>query len=206
MVVDKDKILMDLRRFFVCNLSQITIDDQGLVSCSGNVELTARLARLPVQFDRIEGWFKVSKTGLTTLVGCPRFVRDTFDCNSNPITSWEGAPRVVLNTVFAQLCQITNLKGAPQCYSLFVDRNPLTALEGIPKDLQMVTLSYDPHLPMLQALAAQKISISTTSQFARAGETCEEILNKYAGTIDPGDILNCRDELVDAGFEGNAEW
>ena len=69
-MVDKDKIMRLLKKYFRTT-GKITIDDEGLVSCKGNVELKSviKLERLPVAFDRVGGNFWCYNNQLTTLQG-----------------------------------------------------------------------------------------------------------------------------------------
>ena len=164
---------------------EITIDDEGLVSCKGNVELKQELKheRLPVSFDRIYGYFWCSHNQLETLAGTPRWVRGNFTCTSNQLTTLEGS----LNSVGGDFWCFNN--------------SSLRSLEGLPDISGTLFLSYSPTLPLLRCLLAQQVEFEPSLP----DKTVENILNKYAGQGRAG-AIDCKRELVSAGFEENARW
>jgi hypothetical protein len=186
------------------------VDDDGVVSCEGSIELTSSITELPVKFGRVSNNFKLETGRLNTLEGCPTYVGNTFTSTNNPIKDLTGAPQRVGGLVMINHSQITNLKGCPKTKHLYLANNPLTSLEGLPKRLQLVTVSYDPHLPLLRTLTAQEIDILSaypmSSQPMEKIRDCKRILEKYASTTNPADILRCASELNEHGLEGNAEW
>jgi hypothetical protein len=72
----------------------ITIDDEGLVSCTGYVELKPmhKHTTLPVAFGTVGGSFYCSNNQLTTLAGAPQTVGGGFYCSNNQLTTLEGIP------------------------------------------------------------------------------------------------------------------
>ena len=203
-MVDKDKILMNLKKFFHYQGS-IDIDNQGLVSCRGDVQFLAGGNKLPVQFAVVEGDFRAVRRGLSTLVGAPHTVKGHFICMNNPITTLQGGPTSVYHDVYVNGCQLTNLVGAPTCTRLYVQSNPLQSLEGMPENLKVVGFTFDRHLPMLRALQAEKISMFMPDTFYPLALTCHKILNKYAGKGHTA-ALECAAELANLGLKENARW
>ena len=205
-MVDKDKIRMEMRRWFAY-YGSLTVDDHGLVSCEGSVQLTARLSKLPVKFHRIDDDFRLENTmTLKTLEGCPEYVGNLFSCMHNSIKSLLGAPKKVGGNVVLTGCKLTNLIGCPEMdQTLNVVNNPLTSLEGIPDHLIRLVVSYDPNLPLLRALAANTVELRTTNDTQQSGQTVEQILNKYTQQGKVG-ALKAAAELIRAGFKENARW
>jgi hypothetical protein len=184
----------------------VDIDDQGMISCTGDVQFLGGQKKLPVRFAEVGGTFKVSLRKLTTLVGSPHTVGHQFICWSNQITSWEGAPTKVGAEVYARDCQLTNLIGAPECAKLMVQNNPLKSLEGMPENLQVLGFTFDDQLPMLKALQAEKVVL-----YAQEGSDkqqaleCYKILDKYVGQGKPG-AIKAAAELIRAGLKETARW
>ncbi len=183
-MVNKDNIMRLLKRNFRTT-GEITIDDEGLVSCKGNVELKQELKheRLPVSFDRIYGYFWCSHNQLETLAGTPRWVRGNFTCTSNQLTTLEGS----LNSVGGDFWCFNN--------------SSLRSLEGLPDISGTLFLSYSPTLPLLRCLLAKKVQFIPKLE----NKHIETILNHYAGQGEAGAFL-CGAELATAGFKENARW
>ena len=206
-MVDKDKIQQTLKKYFSYH-GKVDIDDQGIVSTTGYVQFLGGQKKLPVHFGEVGGTFKANQRKLTSLVGSPHSVGGQFICWGNPIITLEGGPKKVGEEVYARGCQLTNLKGAPQCIALYVQDNPLTSLEGMPENLQMFGFTFDPNLPLLRAIQAQKVSLYSLE--GAVWQTplalkCYKILEKYTGKgLELA--LNCGVELKDAGLTGNAAW
>ena len=204
-MVDKDQIMKTLKQYFAYH-GDVHIDDQGIVSTTGDVQFTGGQKKLPVRFGEVGGTFKATMRKLTTLVGSPHTVGHQFICWGNQITSLEHAPTKVGAEVYAHDCQLTNLIHAPECTELFVQNNPLKSLEGMPANLKVFGFTFDPHLPMLKSLQAEKISL-----YAKEGLdnqqalTCYKILNKYAGRGQAGIIHAARD-LIQKEYTENARW
>ena len=209
-MVDKDKIRMDLKRYFAYH-GEVDIDDQGVVSCTGSVELTARMSKLPVQFAVVDQDFKANHKGLKSLMGAPHTVGGAFSCWANPLTTLQGGPRTVKQEMWAIDCKLLNLLGAPSCAELFVQHNPLTSLEGMPEHVTKLGVTYDPHLPLLRSLLAQHVVLyndakgSLDDDLIRKALTCQHILNDHAGAGKKMAIV-CAAKLVKAGCKGNAQW
>ena len=180
-MVDKNQIKQLIKLHFK-RTGAISLDPQGVVSCTGDLTLVGSMSQLPVQFAQVDGDFYCSMNKLTSLAGAPSHVGGYFYCYNNKLTSLAGAPSQVGGNFF--------------CHE-----NPFTSLDGAPRQVGGIfSYTYAAHLPMLRLLAYKKtVGVDTP-------EPLKKIMDRYAGATNPGDILNCRDEMADAGFEGNAEW
>ena len=187
-MVDKDKIMRLLNQYFITT-QEVSIDDQGLISCTGGVTLKEehKLERLPVAFDRVGRFFNCSRNQLKTLEGAPNNVGGGFYCSDNQLITLEHAP--------------TSLSGNFWC-----NGNKLTTLEGLPAVKGVLQLSYSGTLPLLRCLLAEKIEFFPIAFFSTPEEkTVGNILNNYAGQGEAG-AFACGAELASAGFKENAKW
>jgi hypothetical protein len=150
-MVDKKEIMALLKANFKTTGS-ITIDDKGLVSCTGMVNLKKKLKRLPVAFDKVGGDFFCHINQLTTLEGAPTSVGGNFFCYNNQLTTLEGAPTSVGGDFSCSNQQLTTLEGAPTSVggSFWCDNNQLTTLEGAPTSVGGNFFCYNNQLTTLE--------------------------------------------------------
>ena len=200
-MVDNHEILNLLRMHFN-TIGKVTIDQQGLVSCTGDVEARLHMSRLPVQFDHVGGDFYCGHKQLVSLEGAPRYVRGAVHVHNNQLTSLQGAPRYVGTSFYCNDNQLTSLQGAPQDVggNFYCIDNKLTSLEGAPSHIgSRIMLTYSPTLPLLRVLSYKMIFISDSPPQLIA------ILDKYTGQGKKG-ALPCAAELIKAGYKDNARW
>jgi len=93
--------------------------------------------RLTIQFGDVTGDFDCGGLGLTTLVGCPKKVGETFCCHDNSLISLEGCPKSVGGDFHCDNNQLTSLEGGPQEVGDFFNcsGNQLTSLENAPQSV-----------------------------------------------------------------------
>jgi hypothetical protein len=225
-MVDKQEIRRLLKQYFRTT-GKITISDEGLIFCKGNVELKTVIKheRLPVAFDRVDGSFVCDWNELETLEGAPKRVGKNFSCFGNQLTTLKGAPQSVPGEFLCGSNKLTDLEGAPQSVGSHfgcsnnefttlqgapnsvggdfycVYNKKLTTLEGLPAIQGTLKLSYSPTLPLLRCLLAKKVEFVPELN----NTTIETILNKYTGKGKRA-MFDCQKELEDAGFEENARW
>lgn len=112
-MVDKKQIRRLLKDNFAWK-GTVSIDDNGLVSCTGSVSTPKKFRVLPVKFSHVDGSFFCQYNQLTTLEGSPDTVGGDFNCNSNPnLTTLKGAPKRVEGRFRCDYSPITTLEGAP---------------------------------------------------------------------------------------------
>ena len=183
-MVDKTLIRQLVKKNFSVSDKDILINDQGLVSCRSKVYLTnTTLKKLPVRFDKMDGDFTIWQSQLITLEGCPRYVEGDFMITgSQNLTSLEGGPKIVNGDYYCTEIAFTSMDGAPEHVG------------------QVFSITYTRQLPLLRLLQYKGLDVLVAPAEVR------QILNTYAGTSNPGDILTCASELTEAGFDGNAEW
>ena len=181
-MVDKDQILKKIHIFCIIH-GAIEIDPgTGVVDVVGDVRVDKPVKQLPIKFGTVSGYFICNALYLESLDGAPHHVGGDFSCSYNSLVSLEGGPR--------------HVNGNYYCLT-----NPLESLEGAPDHVGgMFRCLYQENLPLLRTLNY------LDAQLMNAPAPVKQILNKYAGTKNPGDILTCASELTEAGFDGNAEW
>jgi len=77
------------------DIMDYTINPDGSIDVDDNVFLLDDLKRLPVKFNKINGWFNCSYNKLKSLEGSPLEVSGNFSCHSNELTSFEYSPKII---------------------------------------------------------------------------------------------------------------
>jgi hypothetical protein len=116
------------------SVNKFTIDSDGKVAVDGDVRLNHfTLKTIPVYFKSANNFY-CHNNELTTLIGCPEYVKREFDCSGNELTSLMGCPQVVANFDCSEN-KLTSLLGGPQIsrWNYICKSNRLTSLEGAPK-------------------------------------------------------------------------
>lgn len=111
------------------------INDDLTVDVNSNLDIRDEgLSEIPVQFGRIGGYFKCKRNSLTSLKGCPKYIKNGFYCDDNLLTSLEYFPGYVGGTISMRNNKLTSLKGCPKIVdgSFDVSENMLTSLEYCP--------------------------------------------------------------------------
>ena len=158
---------------------------------------------MPVQFGKVNGNFYCEDNQVVSLQGAPTRVGGNFWCGINQLVSLQGAPTQVGGNFYCNYNKLTSLQGAPTQVGgdFYCDDNKLTSLQGAPGELEgTFVCDYTSSLPLLQLLVYRSLKLFDAPILVK------DILKKYQGTTNPGDILRCASELNEAGFEGNAEW
>ena len=90
----KMEIIHDICKRY--NIKNYTINPDGSIDVNGSVDLHYKdLTELPLNFNRVDGYFSCSSNNLTSLKGCPRWIGGWFSCNNNKLTSLEFSPDYV---------------------------------------------------------------------------------------------------------------
>lgn len=210
--MDRKHILSLVKTHFTVD-GRVGVTPDGKVKVEFDAVLNNRhyqaFSQLPVQFESVGGTLMISTNTLETLVGCPTEVGNGFDCDDNLLTSLEYGPKIVGTNYSCQENHLTNLVGAPRVVpgNFNCSNNPLESLEGFPSEIgNTLYLSYSETLPLLRTLVAHEILFFPWADEvdSPAGRVLG-ILRKYAGQGRAG-AIDCKRELVAAGFERNARW
>ena len=77
-------------------IENYTVNDDGSIDVDGNVDLLwYRLTELPLNFNRVTGYFNCGVNNLTSLKGSPKWVGGYFSCSYNRLPSLEFSPDYV---------------------------------------------------------------------------------------------------------------
>ena len=79
------------------DIHRYTINQDGSVDVNCGVELSnkvlhKKMSKLPLIFNKVNGFFACSDVGLKTLKGCPKIVKGTFDVDYNKLTTLLEGP------------------------------------------------------------------------------------------------------------------
>ena len=109
------------------------------VNVNGNVNLRNKLKEdvLPVNFEKVNGYFDIADNQLESLEGCPEIVLKDFDCSSNNLASLFGAPSSV-GDFNCSNNDLTSLSYAPKEIEGYFNcaNNSITSIEGCPRTIQ----------------------------------------------------------------------
>ena len=114
------------------------INEDLTVDVRVNVQLSyKKLSKIPVKFNKIDGYFDLTHNDLTSLKGCPEIVKGEFDCDENQLTSLEYCPKEVGGTFRCDDNKITSLEHCPQIIKVgfYCSNNELTSLKYCPKEI-----------------------------------------------------------------------
>ena len=115
---------------------EFTKNSDGSYDAKGDVDLSGmNLTKIPVQFNKVGGWFVCNANNLTSLKGSPKEVKEYYWCAYNKLSSLEGAPKKVGGGFNCSENKLSSLKGAPKKVGGYFDcgGNNLTSLEDVPK-------------------------------------------------------------------------
>ena len=74
-------------------IENYTINEDGSIDVDENVDLSYKgLAKIPLKFRNVSGYFSCSGNQLTSLEGCPKSVGGDFHCYGSKITTFEHLP------------------------------------------------------------------------------------------------------------------
>ena len=77
-------------------IKNYTINEDGSIDVDGNVDLEDKgLTELPLNFNKVSGYFDCNYNKLTTLKGSPKYVGYNFFCGYNELTSLKYSPEKV---------------------------------------------------------------------------------------------------------------
>ncbi len=92
-------------------IKNYTINDDGSIDVDGDVDLKHnKLTELPLNFNKVNGFFNCDHNQLTTLKGSPKYV-DGFSCGTNKLTSLEYSPKYVDGLFYCRRNEIKDLYG-----------------------------------------------------------------------------------------------
>ena len=89
-------------------IENYTINSDGSIDVDDNVKLcNKKLTKLPLKFNKVNGYFDCSSNNLTTLEGSPKEINGDFWCRINYLTSFEFVPKIIRGSFN---CSYNNVK------------------------------------------------------------------------------------------------
>lgn len=153
---------------------------------------------------------------LTSLEGCPTVIHGEFACSDNKkLSSLKGMPQEGVSSVYVRGCNLTSLEGIPREIwgELICADNPITSLKGIHKIIDEirdkiylpVTIKSN-ILGLLKITSLRQIIFLSSDQHKNEDlEKIQAIINNYLPNPTSSEIIDCQNELIEAGFEEYAE-
>jgi hypothetical protein len=137
------------------------------------------------------------KDGKFILDGSKLKVSGRFNCSNKQLTSLTGAPKEVSGDFYCRLNTLTSLTGAPASVGrdFSCSKNALTSRQGIKKIITKINGTFYCRENPLKSHILGLLKI-------KGCKKVEKILNKY---LPEGDLLDCQEELIDAGLDDYAQ-
>lgn len=176
--------------------------------------------------------FRVSGNQLTSLKDSPSYVGGSYYCSHNPLKNFEGITQRIGGSITAQSSNIKSLSGLPSIVkkNLNVGNNDLKNFDGCPSHIEGVfdfrhnksitsLKGLHKHLKHARVIIMDDCKITSggiglilidglsTICIDRCGSKFEkaiEIIEKYLGQGRSA-LIDCQEELMDAGLEEFAE-
>lgn len=174
----------------------------------------------------INGSFFCGNNKLKSLKGSPNKVTLDFGCSSNNLVTFEGGPKEIGRDIFCDSSRLNSLRGIPSIVhrdlsgrfnflssfegfpstigrNLIISDNKFRSLEGIHTHIKeighLINLFNNPiksHVLGLLKIKGLKIVVLSNKDV-------EFIINKHLQN--EGNIYDCQEELINAGFEEYAQ-
>ena len=196
-----------------CNLTSLEgapLKIDGSFECSSNKNLTSLKGAPQEGVENLD----CKKCNLHTLEGVPKKINGNFNCSNNKnLTSLKGMPQEGVANLECSSCKLTSLEGAPKKINgnLICTNNPITSLKDIHKIIEEIkNFMIVPSSIESNILGVLKIkNLQNFNFFGKDGKykknEISNIINKYLPNPNASQILDCQNELIEAGFEEYAE-
>lgn len=149
-----------------------------------------------------------------SLEGCPEEINGAFTCSMrSKITSFKGAPKKVNGTFIMSECNISSIEGLPKFIekNCFITKNSIKTLKNIHKEAHeiggklFIADSVESNILGVLKIKNLKELIFLKKDISYAKKEISNIINKYLPNPTTDQILDCQNELIEAGFEEYAE-
>lgn len=163
----------------------------------------------------------IANCDIHSLQGAPNTINGKFDCKNNEnLNSLIGMPQNGVKHIYANGCNLTSFEGAPKKVdgNVFATKNPIKTLKNIHKifdsiDGQMgLPSSIESNvLGLLKIKNLTKISFfknvmdKNEKGLGQDKKEISNIINQYLPNPTTDQIIDCQNELIEAGFEEYAE-
>ena len=135
----------------ICNQYDIkgyTINPDGSININDDyyiVFFNKGLIKLPLKFNKVNGWFDCSNNKLTSLEGSPVEVNSNFSCRNNQLTSFEFAPKIIRGDFDCRWNNIKSFEYFPSFVKnmFFCSGNPIWEVWWLFQDTTKIELLND---------------------------------------------------------------
>ena len=133
----------------ICNQYKIkdyTINPDGSIDANRDVYLNNKgLTKLPLKFNKINGFINFSSNRLISLEGSPMEINNSFWCNLNRLTSFEYTPKIIRGGLDCRFNNIKTFEHFPSCikYYFCCDDNPIEEVWKLFEDTTKIELLND---------------------------------------------------------------
>ena len=127
-------------------ITNYTINPDGSIDVDDTVDLhNINLVKLPLKFNRVDGYFDCSWNNLKTLEGSPIEVNGNFSCYNNKLTSFEFSPKIIRGTFDCQYNNIKSFEYFPSFVKgyFYCDCNPIFKVWYLFRDWTKIELLND---------------------------------------------------------------
>ena len=213
----------------ICEIMKIRELFEDVTIKSGDIEVSTKEQNL-LSSRRSAGWGDVVKgdfrvdegDNLKSLDGCPKIVEGSFICyDKKNLSDISNCPEEVGVNVTLWGCNLTSYEGLPKKIGtrnfvlswLNLHDNPITSLKGIGhyysggqcgKSIKLPLSIKSNILGLLQINKLERVFIESNGQTANPDlySACEIVTKYLQGSRD---ILDCQEELIDAGLKDFAK-
>ena len=117
------------------NITNYTINNDMSIDVNHDVDLCFKqLKEIPVNFNRVNGFFDCSHNKLNSLKNSPNYVNSFFNCNFNKLNSLKECPNYIEYDFFCNKNKLDSLNGCPKYINggFYCSQNKLKSLKGSP--------------------------------------------------------------------------
>ena len=168
------------RKYWIENY---TINTDGSIDVNDYVDLeNKKLTKLPLKFNKINGYFYCYYNKLTSLEGSPIEINGGFDCSNNKLTSFEFSPKIIRRDFYCDNNNIKSFEYFPRFvkgdfYCIF---NPIYWIWELFRDTTKVELLNDFDIFRDEDTDEPAIFIDRLNDFLLTiGKNPVEYVNKY---------------------------
>jgi hypothetical protein len=193
---------LNLNTAFITSLEGCPREINGDFICIFNPELRS-LKGGPEKVTKMCKIFDCSNNSLKSLEGCPKIIEGKFKCLNNTLPSLVGGPEICKGDFYCSTNWITSLEGCPKEIGgyFFLEHNRITNLHNIHHHLRRcngIVLSQNPIKSHILGL----LKIEDLNEATFTDIRLSSIISKY---LPMGDVIDCQDELIEAGYEEFAQ-
>ena len=127
--------------------------------------------------------YNANRSGITSMKGAPKIINGSFAAGNNPLSSFEFAPEIVKGRVIISEDKFKDLHNIHKHFK---------EIDG-----ELYAENMDLDGPMLGLLKIKKLKRVIIDDMEIG-----DIINKY---LPLGDVLECQQELINAGYEAQAK-